>query len=420
MTMESLFDRLWPICRSITGPGYRESLEILSEVMPTKRLRFKTGRKVFDWTVPREWVARDAYFIGPDGRKRADFKKHNLHLVSYSVPFRGRLSLSELKAHLHCAPETPTAIPYLTSYYKDSWGFCLSHQELQSLPKGQYDVVVDTEIKPGHLEIGEAVLPGKTKREIFFHSYLCHPSLANNELSGPLVMAFLYRKIAALKDRRYTYRFAVMPETIGPICYLTARGRQLKKAMDAGFVMTCLGDPGSFTFKRSRRGGTLADRAAELVLRDLGPHEILPFDPSNGSDERQYGSPGFDLPVASLMRTMYGRYAEYHSSLDNKDFISFKALEGSVDAYFDIVLALEANRVWKNKVMYGEPQLGRRGLYSQLGGQKMLAEGLPSMFWLLNLADGTRDLLAIAERSGQPLKQLIAWTVELSKLKLLG
>ncbi|HIO70208.1 MAG TPA: DUF4910 domain-containing protein, partial [Nitrospirales bacterium] len=335
--IEKYFDRLWPICRSITGPGYRESLDVLSELMPTQRLKFETGRKVLDWTVPNEWVARDAYFVGPDNVKRAQFSVNNLHLLGYSAPFVGTMSLAKLRAHLYSIPEQPHAIPYLTSYYEERWGFCLTHAELQSLPDGEYHVMVDTELKPGHVEIGEAVLPGATDEEVLISTYLCHPSLANNELSGPLVAAFLYERLAAVSCRRYTYRFVIAPETIGSICYLSEKGQHLKDHLVAGFQITCVGDAGNFTYKTSRNGNTLADRAARLVLRDLGPHTIIAFNPYEGSDEQQYCSPGFDLPVGSLMRTTYDAYPEYHTSLDNKQFISFEAMAGSLEAYEKII-----------------------------------------------------------------------------------
>ena len=417
--MDATFDRLWPICRSITGPGYRESLDILSETMPMERHRFATGQKVFDWTVPKEWLIRDAYLRDPQGKKRADFKVNNVHVVGYSAPRRERMKLSELKPHLHSLPELPKAIPYLTSYYKESWGFCLSHEELLKLPDGEYEVFIDSELKKGHVEIGEAVLPGDSKEEILFSSYLCHPSLANNELSGPLVLVFLYDKIRSMPRRRYTYRFALMPETIGSLCYLSVRGAHLKKNLVAGFQMNCLGGPSHLIYKKSRRGNSLADRATAIVLRDQGKHEIVDFDPSLGSDEQQYCSPGFNLPVGCLMRTMYGRYAEYHTSLDNKEFMTIASLERALEAYEAIVRALEANRVWKNMSPYGEPQLGKRGLYPTLGSQKMLEDGLRGLLWLLNLADCTQDLLAIAERSGQPIQRLSETAEKLASFGLL-
>jgi len=417
--LERYFDRLWPICRSITGPGYRESLDIISEIMPTERLRFPSGSKVFDWTVPPEWEARDAFIIDPSGRKHAAFKENNLHLVGYSVPFKGRLTLDELRPHLHSAPELPEAIPYRTSYYEKQWGFCLSHAELKNLPEGDYEVFIDTALQPGQVEVGEAVLPGETDEEVLFSTYLCHPSMANNELSGPLVMTFLYRLLAAIPRRRYTYRFAVMPETIGAVCYLSARGQHFKEHLSAGYQVTCVGDAGDFTFKLSRRGDTLADRAARIVLRDLGPHKIVPFDPYVGSDERQYCSPGFNFPVGSLMRTGYLGYEGYHTSLDNKNFISFEALCGSIEAYRKIAAAIEANYNWTNTVQYCEPQLGSRGLYTSIGGQTAVEDRGRAMMWMLNLADGSRDLLTVAEQSLQPIETLASVAEDLAEAGLL-
>jgi len=419
--IEAYFNRLWPLNRSITGQGFRESLAILEEIIPVKRLKFETGRKVFDWVIPKEWIARDAYLIAPDGKKYADFKVNNLHLMGYSVPFKGRLNLEELRPHLYSLPNMPDAIPYVTSYYHDNWGFCISHNEFENLPEGEYEVYIDSELFPGFVEIGEAVLPGDTDEEVLFSTYLCHPSLANNELSGPLTMAFLYERIKAMPSRKYTYRFVINPETIGAVCYLSERGEHLKKHLIAGYVMTCLGDAGKFTYKLSRHGDTLADRVAKVILRDSGEHSILPFFPSGGSDERQYCSPGFNLPVGSLMRTMYGCYPEYHTSLDNKEFICFDALSGSVDMYFSIVNALESNFVWKNTVKYCEPQLGHHGLYSSVSIPKSQQEERTSaILWLLNLADGEHDLLAIADRSGCKIELLISVVRELSDADLIA
>lgn len=418
--IERYFDFLWPICRSITGPGYRESLDILGEIMPTTRLRFPTGMQVFDWTVPKEWVPRDAYFVDPRGVKHAELIVNNLHLLGYSVPFRGRMPLADLRPHLFSLPEQPAAIPYLTSYYSERWGFCLSDDELQSLPDGEYEVVVDTALVDGHIEVGEAVLPGRTEQEVLFTTYLCHPSLANNELSGPLVLTFLYERLAALEDRRYTYRFAVMPETIGAICYLHERGEHLRGRLAAGYVLTCIGDAGRFTYRSSRRADTLADRAAKLVLRDVGAHEVLAFDPYEGSDEKQFCSPGFDLPVGSVMRTRNYQYPEYHTSFDNKALVSFPAMRASVDVLARMAAGLEANTAWTNTVKFGEPQLGKRGLYSSLGGDRDLKESTRAMLWVLNLADGTRDLLAVAEQSGLPLDLVAEAASELAKAGLLA
>lgn len=404
--IESYFDRLWPICRSIAGPEFRQSLDILAELMPTTRLRFKTGEQVFDWKVPQEWSAKEAYLIGPDGKKLADFKENNLHLVTHSMPFQSELSLSELKLHLYSLPDQPEAIPYVTSYYAANWGFCLKHRELETLLEGRYRVVVNTELRDGHVEIGEAVLPGSSQEEILITSYLCHPSLANNELSGPLATAFLFQRVAAWSSRRYTYRFVIGPETIGSICYLSVRGEHFKKMLQAGYVVTCVGDPGNFTYKRSRRDDTLADRAATVVLRDNASHTIIPFTPA-GSDERQYCSPGFNLPIGSLMRTMYGKYPEYHTSLDNKSLISFDAMLETVDIYEKVLRSMEENRKWRSTVLYGEPQLGPRGLYPLIGSGESRTEQVLALNWVINLSDGDHDLLEIAQRSGLKIETLI-------------
>jgi len=417
--LESYFDRLWPINRNITGPGSRKSLDILGEIMPMQRYQFKTDSQVFDWTVPGEWDITAAYFIDPHGVKHADFQKNNLHIIQYSVPFAGKLTLDKLRPHLHSIPEQPDAIPYKTSYYQECWGFCLAHNELLSLPEGEYEVVIDAKHYPGHIEIGEAVLPGTSKQEILITSYLCHPSLANNELSGPLVLTFLYERIKTWPKRRYTYRFVLAPESIGSICYLSLRGQHLKKCLLAGYLLTCIGDPGDFTYRLSRRGDTVADQAARLLLRDYGTHSIIPFDPSNGSSERHFCSPGFNLPFGSLSRTLYGCYPEYHTSLDNKEFISFGAMADSVDLCFKILEALESNCRWFNKVQFGEPQLAKRGLYPSLTFRVELEEKLKAMMWLLNLADGEHDLFKIAERSGHQLQVLIPLAEELAATGLI-
>jgi aminopeptidase-like protein len=403
--LEAYFDRLWPICRSIMGAGFRDSLTILDELMPCERLHFSTGTHVFDWVIPKEWTVRDAYVIDPNGRRRLAFRESNLHLLNYSAPFRGRLGLSELKGHLYSLPSRPDAIPYLTTYYKERWGFCLTHRELQSLPEGEYGVVVDTQLAPGTLDIAEVVLPGETEDEVLFSSYLCHPSLANNEICGPLLMAFLYERLAKRTHRRLRYRFVLSAETIGTIAYLSIRGQHLKNHLVAGYVVTCVGDGGPFTLKRSRAANTLADRAALAAL--VGePHSVCDFDPANGSDERQYCSPGFNLPVASLMRTMYGCYPEYHTGLDDKSIVSFPGMAHTLDVYTTLVDCLESNVRYRRVDPHCEPQLGRRGLYPSLGSQMEIEEKLRTTLWFLNLADGEHDLLAIAERSGIPFRDI--------------
>lgn len=399
--IERYFDRLWPINRSLTGEGNRESLKILSEVIPLSVHEVPSGTQCFDWTVPPEWNVKAAWIKDPAGNTIVDFAKNNLHLLGYSVPFVGKLSLEELKTHLYSLPDQPDLIPYLTSYYRERWGFCISHRQLESLKSGTYEICIDSELNPkGSLTYGDLLLKGETDEEVFFSTYICHPSLAINELSGPLVTAFLYQ---ALKDKklRYSYRFIFIPETIGSICYLAKYGEHLKKKLKAGFVVTTIGHNGKFTYKRSRQKTALVDRATELVLLQSGiEHLVEPFSPPDGSDERQYCSPGFNLPVGSLMRTRYGTYPEYHTSADNKSLMDFEAMVKSVEMYCEVIKVIEANAVYQNQQPYGEPQLGKRGLYPTLGSQKSIAQEIEAIMWLLNLADGSHDLIDIAQESG--------------------
>ncbi|HEU4717745.1 MAG TPA: DUF4910 domain-containing protein [Bacteroidia bacterium] len=399
--MESYFDRLWPICRSITGNGLRESLKILSEIVPLQLTEVPTGTEVFDWTIPKEWNITDAYIITPDGKKICDFKVNNLHVVNYSIPVEKEMTFDELDRHLFSIPQMPSAIPYVTSYYKETWGFCLAHSEREKLPaNGLYKVKIASSLENGSLTYGEHVLEGKTKEEILFSTYVCHPSMANNELSGPLVAAFLYTKLAALPERRFTYRFVFAPETIGVIAFLQKNGAALKKNLRAGYVITCAGDAGAFTYKRSKDPLSAADHVAEHVLKHSGKKFTAIDFAIGGSDERQYCSPGFNFPVGSLMRTMYQRYPEYHTSLDNKSFISFAAMEETVEMYLRFAKLHEMNRKYTNTVPFCEPQLGKRGLYPDVGAQKNRAEELSRRLHLLSWADGNNDLVAIAEKNG--------------------
>jgi aminopeptidase-like protein len=393
--LESYFDRLFPICRSITGNGVRETLSIISEVVPLKIYEIPSGTEIFDWNIPKEWNINDAYIITPDGRKICDFKKHNLHIVNYSTSINKKISFEELSKHLHTLPNKPNAIPYVTSYYKENWGFCITYEEYKTLPQsGEYEVFIDSCLENGHLTYADVILEGERKDEILFSTYVCHPSMANNELSGPLVAMFLYQKIASLKNRKYTYRFVFIPETIGALTYLKLNGEHLKKNCKAGYIITCIGDRGIFHYKQSKYGNTLADKVAIHTLKhSKKPFRVLPFYPG-GSDERQYCSPAFNLPVGSLMRTPYGQFPEYHTSLDNKEFISFKALSESIEMYFNIVLNLELNDTYINQIPYGEPQLGKRGLYTE----NFSREEIMKMMYVLQYSDGTNDLIDIAER----------------------
>ena len=405
--IEQYFHRLWPVHRSITGEGVRQTLDILSEIVPLEKTEIPSGTKVFDWTIPKEWVVRDAYIITPGGEKILDVNENNLHLLNYSIPFKGRVSKQILEKHLYSRPEMPDAIPYVTSYFEPRWGFCLAHHDRQYLPDGEYQIVIDTEFIDGSLTIGEAVLEGIENKEILLSTYICHPSLANNELSGPLVTAFLYRELSKIEKRKFTYRFIFCPETIGSIAYLSMYGEYLKNKLFAGYIVTCVGDDGKFTYKRSRRGNSLADRAAEYVLKNSysGEHRILDFFPVPGSDERQYCSPGFNLPVGSLMRTMYGEYPEYHTSKDNKSILSFEKMEEAVHVYKEIIKVIEDNEIYINKYPYCEPNLGKRELYPTISTVNK-NEMIETILWLLNYSDGENDLLDISKISGISIDKL--------------
>jgi aminopeptidase-like protein len=403
LELERRFDRLWPICRSLTGNGFRRSLDILSEIVPYERFEIPTGTKVFDWTIPNEWNIEAGWIENERGARIIDFVDNNLHVLGYSTPVDQWLTLDELQPHLHSLPDQPDAIPYLTSYYKERWGFCLTDRQRQSLKPGRYRAVIRSTLEKGSLTFGHCILPATepdSGKEVLLSTYLCHPSMANNELSGPLVMTSVAEALRRLSNRRFTYRFIVAPETIGAIAYLARFGREMKERTIAGYVVTCCGDDRTITYKKSRGGDSLTDR---ITLHELSQYErqyqVVDFFPS-GSDERQYCSPGFDLPVGSLMRSMYGRYPEYHTSLDNKAFISFAALRESIGLYLRMILAIEANRTYRTLVPYGEPQLGPRGLYPSLGSQKQTSQFVDRMMWLLNQSDGTNDLSAIAAKAG--------------------
>ncbi|MEY3398308.1 MAG: hypothetical protein RL220_902 [Bacteroidota bacterium] len=398
--LESYFDRLWPICRSITGEGLRSSFRILQEIIPLNLTEVPSGTGVFDWEVPKEWNIRDAWIRRPDGLKIAEFKVNNLHVVNYSVPVHAKLSLSELKPHLHTIPDKPGLIPYITSYYREAWGFCISHDEWLTLPEGEYEVYIDSDLEPGSMTIGDLVLPGESTREILFSSYLCHPSMANNELSGPLALAFLYRLIASIPHRHYTYRFVLAPETIGVIAYLAEHGELMKSRIEAGYVMTCCGDRGNLTYKRSKIGNTLADSMAEHILNHSGDAYSVRNFSVGGSDERQYCSPGFNMPVGSLMRSVYHEFPEYHTSADNRNFISFEHLERTIEMYYRIVSALELNGRYLNKVQFGEPMLGKRGLYPSSVTPELNRRKILLMMHFLTYADGSATLLETAEKMG--------------------
>jgi aminopeptidase-like protein len=400
-SMMDLAGRLFPICRSITGDGVRETLSVLSEVIDLELHSVQSGYEAFDWTVPPEWNIRDAYVKDPAGRRVIDFRESNLHVINYSTPVSTTMTRAELDPHLHTKPDQPDAIPYLTSYYEERWGFCLQHDRLDSLGDGPFEVVIDSSLEPGELNYADAVLPGRSDREILLSTYFCHPSMANNELSGPIVLAYLYELLKPLKLRN-TYRFVYGPETIGAIVYLSKHGDHLKQSVAAGYVATCTGDDGEFYYKRSRRGNSLADRAAEHALvHAAGDHGVTveDFFPW-GSDERQYCSPGFDMPVGSITRSRYGRYPEYHTSLDDLSFISGEGMVGALRMYLRTIQALEMAGPLHSNVPYGEPQLGKRDLYPTLGAQSGSDGSIERMMYLLAYADGEHDAIQVAEKSG--------------------
>ena len=387
---------LYPICRSITGDGVRETLRRLQRVTPLTVHEVPSGTDVFDWTVPREWNVRDAYVKNSRGERVIDFRESNLHVVNYSVPFRGRLSLGELRPHLFTLPDRPDWIPYRTSYYSENWGFCLSQRRLDALEDGLYEVCVDSTMEPGSLTYGECYVPGESTDEILISCHVCHPSLANDNLSGIVIAAHLARCLGELA-LRYSYRFLFIPGTIGSITWL-ARNEPVVPRIRHGLVLSGLGDAGRFTYKKSRRGDAVIDRAAVHGLRSFGDLEVQEFSPY-GYDERQFCSPGFNLPVGRLSRTPHGRYPEYHTSGDNLGFIRPSQLATSFAACLAILEVLENDRTYLNQNPKCEPHLGKRGLYHAIGGVAPSPDTEMAMLWVLNLADGDHSLLDIADRA---------------------
>lgn len=389
---------LYPICRSLTGEGVRETLRRLGQLLPLSVREVPSGTRVLDWTVPLEWNLRDAWIESSRGERIVDVRRSTLHVVGYSRPVRARLSLAELRPHLFSLPEHPDWIPYRTSYYADGWGFCLSDRQLRTLPDDRYEVCIDATLEPGSLTYGECEIPGEVEDEILLSTHICHPSLGNDNLSGMVIAAFLGQRLAAQR-RRHTHRLLFIPGTIGSITWLALNESRLGRIAH-GLVLTCLGDPGPPTYKRSRRGHAPIDRAAAHVLAARGDHQLLDFAPW-GYDERQFCSPGFDLPVGCLMRTPHGQFPQYHTSADDLDFVRPDALEQSLELCVAILDLVDRDRVFVNRQPKGEPQLGRRGLYPPMGGGPQATERL-ALLWMLNLSDGRHSLLDIAERSGLP------------------
>jgi aminopeptidase-like protein len=417
LQMHNLIVELYPICRSITGDGFRQSLDILGRRLPLEIHEVPSGTVVFDWIVPKEWNIRDAYIKNPAGAKIVDFQDSNLHVLNYSVPIHRKVSLGELKAHLFSIPEHPDWIPYRTSYYQENWGFCVTHRLLECLEGGEYEVHIDSSLKAGYLTYGEYYLPGQSDDEILISCHSCHPSLCNDNLSGMALATFLAKTLGQM-PRRYAYRFLFIPGTIGSITWLALNEAKVVH-IKHGLVVACVGDRGSLTYKKSRQGDAEIDRAAVHVLKHSGQaHEIVEFSPY-GYDERQYCSPGFNLAVGSLTRTPHGRYPEYHTSADNLDLVQPEYLADSLAKYLAVLQVLEHNCTYRNTNPRCEPQLGRRGLYSAFGGRKETKASEMAMLWLLNLSDGSHSLLDIAERSGMQFHIISAVAMVLQEHGLL-
>ena len=412
-----IVSELYPICRSITGNGLRESLRLLQQHVPLSLHEVASGTQVFDWVVPNEWNIRDAYIKNSRGEKVVDFHKSNLHVVNYSIPVRKKMALSELRPHLFTLPDSPDWIPYRTSYYKETWGFCLSQRQFESLADAEYEVCIDSTLEPGHLTYGEFRIPGATDAEVLISSHCCHPSLCNDNLSGMAVAARLAQHLSA-RSLRYSYRFLWIPGTIGSITWLALNEAHLSK-IKHGLVLSCVGDPGRFTYKRSRRGNAEIDKVVEQVLQHSGREfQLLDFTP-HGYDERQYCSPGINLPVGCFMRTPNGKYPQYHTSADDLSLVKPASLAESLQQLLQIIAALEESESYVNLNPKCEPQLGRRGLYHHVGGTKN-ADVEEAMLWVLNFSDGGHSLLDIAIRSGLPFSALSAAADQLKNAGLLA
>ncbi|MDR6633353.1 aminopeptidase-like protein [Phyllobacterium sp. 1468] len=400
----ALAARLFPICRSITGEGVRETLQVLGQHIDLTQYEVPTGTQALDWTVPQEWNIRDAYIKDPSGRKVLDFADNNLHILGYSAAVRRTMPLSELKTHIHTLPEQPDLIPYRTSYYSEQWGVCMAHNKLLQLEEGEYEVLIDSEKRDGHLTYGEYVHKGQSDRDVLLSAHICHPSLANDNCSGLALLACLAKALRTRKTR-YNYRFLFAPGTIGALTWLAGNEDQISR-IDHGLIVSCVGDGGGPNYKRSRRGNTLIDQAMQYVLNADGRQgKISDFSPY-GYDERQYCSPGFNLPVGLFQRSAFGTFPEYHTSADNLDFISPEHLGSSYRMIMDAIDILEMNWTPINLFPKGEPQLGRRGLYSALGGDKSAGETAMGYLWVLNLADGSHTLLDIAQKSNMSFRDI--------------
>ena len=410
---------LWPINRSITGDGVRETLQRISKHLTRLSIKsVSSGTQVFDWIVPNEWNVKEAYIITPSGKKICDFYLNNLHLVGYSIPFKGTVSLNELKKHLYTIPDQPNAIPYITSYYEERWGFCLSQDQFNALESGNYKVVINSTLSKGELNYGELLIKGKSDKEIFLSTYICHPSMANNELSGIAVVTFLSKWLQEIDETNFSYRIIFIPETIGSIAYLSQNYKDMKNKIFAGFNVSCVGDNRSYSFLPSRNGNTISDLISKHVLKWIDSNfiEYSWFD--RGSDERQYCAPGIDLPIASIFRTKYGSYPEYHTSLDDLDnVVTPQGLNGGYIALQQAIKAIENNKKYKVTILC-EPQMGKRGLYPTLSTKKENEE-IRLMMNFISLCDGKNSLLDIAEKLNVPIWNLYDLANKLESHKII-
>ncbi len=404
--MHEFATQMWPINRSLTGQGFRDSLDMVSKHLPELQVfEVPTGTAAFDWKVPKEWTIRSAFIISPTGKRICDFAENNLHVIHYSTPIDIELDLKELLPHLHSLPEQPSAIPYLTSYYEESWGFCISEDEKQMLEPGKYRVFIDSSLHDGSLTFGEVIFPGKSEKEVFFSTYLCHPSMANNELSGPVVTTYLAKLIKSQTDRRFTYRFVFLPETIGSLTYLSRNLEEMKKNIIAGYTVTCIGDNRSYSFLPSRGGSSLSDNIARRAFQELDIDYINYEWTHRGSDERQYCSPGIDLPVASVMRTKYGEYPEYHTSLDNlSGVVTPDGLLGGYLVLRKCIGLLETQTI-PLATQLGEPHLTKHELYPSLS-TKNQKNFVRNVIDLLTWSDGSKTLLDIAQEMGVEIEEV--------------
>ncbi|MBF0249337.1 MAG: DUF4910 domain-containing protein [Alphaproteobacteria bacterium] len=428
--LHSLLKRLYPITRSLTGDGVRETLRVVQEVADLEIQEYPSGAQVYDWQIPREWNIRDAHISTLDGQRVVDFRRNGLHVVGYSVPVCEEMAFADLEPHLHTLPNLPDAIPYRTSYYRENWGFCLTQKQLEAMDRNaRYHVVIDSTLEDGVLNFGEKLLRGTSGREFFLSTYCCHPWMANDNQSGVVLTAFLNRYLSQKEELHHSYRIVWVPETIGAISYL-AHNELAMKNLEGGFVLSCCGGPGPLAYKETFLGDHLIDRAVKLAFRDAGIEPWLrPFAP-DGSDERQYSMPAFRIPMCTIAKDKYYDYAYYHTSLDDPDFVTGENLLSTLKMYIDAIEILERNRVFKTTMPYCEPQLGKRGLYPQIGGAHnqfgnvkkcamSIEAEVDALTWMMFLADGTMDMVDIAERSAQPYSNLCVAAVKLVENGLL-